>query len=52
MISTASYPARFASPAARAKSDAVRSTAREDKALARNGLIGALVAEADTENGW
>ena len=52
MISTASYPARTASPAARAKSVAVRSTPRVDRALGRNGVIGDLVRDAETLNGW
>ena len=51
MISTASYPARCARPALCAKAEAVRSTARVDIALGRNGVIGDLASLAPWENG-
>ena len=51
MISTASYPARLASPAVSAKAVAVRSTCLVDIALGRNGVIGDLRSLADCENG-
>ncbi len=52
MISTASYPAFFASPTDSAKSDAVRSTPRVDSADGRNGVIGDFVRDAETLSGW
>ena len=52
MISTASYPAFFASATASAKSVAVRSTPFVDSALGRNGVIGLFLPDALTLNGW
>ncbi|MGY4649196.1 hypothetical protein ACVWWN_002992 [Mycobacterium sp. URHB0021] len=52
MISTPSYPASRASAAQRAKSSTVRFTPCDDSLRGRNGLIGALMADALTENGW
>ena len=51
MISTASYPARCASPALCANAVAVLSTPRVDIALGRNGVIGDLASLAPCENG-
>src|SRR4051794_7782953 len=51
ITSIASYPARWANPVVRAKSETVRSTALADRALGLKGLMGAFVAEAETENG-
>ena len=52
MISTASYPAFFASATDSAKSVAVRSTALVESALGRNGVIGLFLFDALTLNGW
>jgi hypothetical protein len=52
MISTASYPAFWARPAACAKWLAVRSTPRVLSADGLNGVIGDFFADALTLNGW
>ena len=52
MISTPSYPPRFASAAAFAKSVAVRSISFAENARGRNGLIGLLRRDALLTNGW
>ena len=52
MISIPSYPAFFASAAVFAKSVAVRSTPRLDRACGLKGVIGDCRLLADTVKGW
>ena len=52
MISTPSYPACRANPAARTKSFTVCSTPRVDSARGVNGVMGDFRREAEAINGW